>query len=92
MDQTDSGVQCAVDSSLVEWERRDAASDPPLYQCKVAGGEVGGQGGVCHAHCLLFLQAPDDLRLSLLVMRKTLSVMQVLTLWQCGGSFHCLPR
>ena len=38
------------------------------------------------------LQDPDDLRLSLLVMRKTLSVMQVLTLWQCGGSFQCLPR
>ena len=34
----------------------------------------------------------DDLRLSLLVMHKTLSVMQVLTLWQCGGSFQCLPR
>ena len=37
-------------------------------------------------------KAPDDLRLSLLVMRKTLTVMQLLTLWQCGGSFQCLPR
>jgi len=25
-------------------------------------------------------------------MRKTLAVMQILTLCQCGGSFHCLPR
>ena len=37
-------------------------------------------------------QGPDDLRLSLLVMRKTLAVMQVITLCQCGGSFHCLPK
>ena len=37
-------------------------------------------------------KAPDDLRHSLLVMRKTLTVMQLLTLWQCGGSFQCLPR
>lgn len=38
------------------------------------------------------LQDPDDLRLSLTVMRKTLALMQVLTLCQCGGSFHCLPK
>lgn len=70
-DMSDSGgVQCSVDSSEVEWVRREGRHDSPLYQCK----------------------DPDDLRLSLLVMRKTLSVMQVLTLWQCGGSFHCLPR
>ena len=25
-------------------------------------------------------------------MRKTLAVMQVLTLCQCGGSLHCLPK
>lgn len=25
-------------------------------------------------------------------MKKTLAVMQVLTLCQCGGSFQCLPR
>lgn len=70
-DMSDSGgVQCSVDSSEVEWVRREGRRDPPLYQCK----------------------DPDDLRLSLLVMRKTLSVMQILTLWQCGGSFRCLPR
>lgn len=38
------------------------------------------------------IQPPDDLRLSILAMRKTLAVMQLLTLWQCGGSFRCLPR
>ena len=38
------------------------------------------------------MQGFDDLHLSLLVMKKTLAVMQVLTLCQCGGSFHCLPR
>ena len=25
-------------------------------------------------------------------MKKTLAVMQVMTLCQCGGSFHCLPK
>ena len=25
-------------------------------------------------------------------MKKTLAVMQVLTLCQCGGSLHCLPK
>ena len=35
-DLSDSGgVQCSVDSSVVEWERREAMQDPPLYQCKV---------------------------------------------------------
>ena len=38
------------------------------------------------------IQGFDDLHLSLLVMKKTLAVMQVLTLCQCGGSFQCLPR
>ena len=38
------------------------------------------------------VQGFDDLHLSLLVMKKTLAVMQVLTLCQCGGSFQCLPR
>lgn len=38
------------------------------------------------------MQGTDDLRLSLLVMRKTLVVMQVLALCQCGRSAHCLPR
>ena len=47
---------------------------------------------LCGAAVSVLVQDPDDLRLSLLVMRKTLSVMQVLTLWQCGGSFQCLPR
>lgn len=43
-------------------------------------------------YTLIILQGFDDLRLSLLVMKKTLAVMQVLTLCQCGGSFQCLPR
>lgn len=37
-------------------------------------------------------QGRDDLRLSLFVMRKTLAVMQVLTLCQCGGNVRCLPK
>ena len=37
-------------------------------------------------------QDPDDLRLSLTVMKKTLALMEVLTLCQCGGSLHCLPK
>lgn len=32
------------------------------------------------------------MRLSLTVMRKTLAVMEVLTLCQCGGSLKCLPK
>ncbi len=27
-----------------------------------------------------------------MMMKKTLAVMQVLTLCQCGGSLHCLPK
>jgi hypothetical protein len=25
-------------------------------------------------------------------LSRTLALMQVLTLWQCGGLFHCLPK
>ena len=45
-----------------------------------------------HHNLYVTVQGFDDLRLSLLVMKKTLAVMQVLTLCQCGGSFQCLPR
>ena len=42
--------------------------------------------------CVCVVKGPDDLHLSLLVMRKTLAVMQVITLCQCGGSLQCLPK
>ena len=60
-------------------------------QCSVDTNEMAWMG-TNDSTPLYQCKAPDDLRLSLLVMRKTLTVMQLLTLWQCGGSFHCLPR
>ena len=65
-------------------------SDSGGVQCSVDSNEMGWMRD---SNTPLYqCKAPDDLRLSLLVMRKTLSVMQMLTLWQCGGSFQCLPR
>ena len=64
-------------------------SDSGGVQCSVDSSEMAWMGD---STPLYQCKAPDDLRLSLLVMRKTLTVMQMLTLWQCGGSFHCLPR
>lgn len=46
---------------------------------------------ICLVSCLQ-PEEIDDMTLGVLVMRKTLAIMQVITLWQCGGSFHCLPR
>ena len=67
-------------------------SDSGGVQCSVDTNEMAWMGPNSDSTPLYQCKAPDDLRLSLLVMRKTLTVMQLLTLWQCGGSFHCLPR
>lgn len=66
-------------------------SDSGGVQCSVDTNEIAWMG-TSDSTPLYQCKAPDDLRLSLLVMRKTLTVMQLLTLWQCGGSFQCLPR
>ena len=66
-------------------------SDSSGVQCSVDTNEMAWMGA-SDSTPLYQCRAPDDLRLSLLVMRKTLTVMQLLTLWQCGGSFQCLPR
>eukprot|EP00731_Ephydatia_muelleri_P024949 Em0017g32a len=34
----------------------------------------------------------DPEQIGVLMMKKTLTIMQVLTLWQCGGRLNCLPK
>ena len=82
------GVKCSVDTTMAEWEKTDRQ---PLY------AQV--RSNCCHDNITaLFLWQPslsqptDDMGIGLLLVRKTLAVMKLLTLWQCGGSFHCLPR
>ena len=71
----------------------DSASETGGVQCLVDSNEVECvRREARHDSPLYQSNDPDNLRLSLLVMRKTLSLMQILTLWQCGGSFQCLPR
>ena len=45
-----------------------------------------------HSLMLTTRQGPDNLSLSLLAMKKTLAVMEVLALCQCGGSGNLLPH